>query len=126
MVSGKQYSRKQGSSKSGAAGKQGKSQQPKNAANNKRKEKSRNISQGSIRRVARRGGVKRIAANVYDEARQVLQRFVSQLMKDTFTLMEFGNTTGLPQNLTCKTVKLMHILNALKARGRTLLVSSTN
>eukprot|EP01059_Diplonema_ambulator_P015797 TRINITY_DN269_c0_g1_i1.p1 TRINITY_DN269_c0_g1~~TRINITY_DN269_c0_g1_i1.p1 ORF type:complete len:111 (+),score=29.18 TRINITY_DN269_c0_g1_i1:59-391(+) len=71
----------------------------------------RGITKGSIRRIARRGGCKRIAASAYDEARTILRSFVDKVMADTATLLEL---TGR------KTVRAADILFALKKQGRTL------
>eukprot|EP01062_Namystynia_karyoxenos_P034114 TRINITY_DN25030_c0_g1_i6.p4 TRINITY_DN25030_c0_g1~~TRINITY_DN25030_c0_g1_i6.p4 ORF type:complete len:111 (+),score=31.84 TRINITY_DN25030_c0_g1_i6:68-400(+) len=83
------------------------------------------ITKGSIRRLARRGGCKRVAANVYDEARAVLQRFVSSLMKDSFALLAYGTSDAANPNGSSKvkTVKLSHVLYALKSRGRQMYVA---
>ena len=89
------------------------SQKRKGAKSNK----GRGITKGSIRRLARRGGCKRLASSVYDEAREILRNFVEQVMKDTHALME------VRENAPAKTVRVEHILYALKKRGRTLYVS---
>ena len=76
--------------------------------------RQRGITKGSIRRLARRGGVKRLASNVYDKARDILRKFVEEVMKDTHALME------VRENCPARTVRLDHVLYALKKRGRTL------
>ena len=82
------------------------------------------ITKGSIRRLARRGGCKRVAANVYDEARAVLHRFVSSLMKDSFALLAYGTSDAFNPVLSkVRTVKLSHVLYALKSRGRQMYVA---
>ena len=77
----------------------------------------RGITKGSIRRLARRGGCKRLASSVYDEARNILRTFVEQVMKDTHALME------VREKAPAKTVRVEHILYALKKRGRTLYIA---
>ena len=71
----------------------------------------RGITKGSIRKIARRGGCRRLASNVYDEARTILKGFVDSVMADTSILLEM---TGR------KTVRAVDILFALKKQGRTL------
>ena len=71
----------------------------------------RGITKGSIRKLARRGGCKRLASNVYDEARTILKSFVDNVMADTSALIQM---TGR------KTVRAADILFALKKQGRTL------
>merc|ERR1712000_42713 len=46
------------------------------------------VSQGSIRRLARRGGVKRIAGPVYGEVRDVLRRVVDGVVRDATAYTE--------------------------------------
>eukprot|EP01060_Flectonema_neradi_P031739 TRINITY_DN48_c0_g1_i1.p1 TRINITY_DN48_c0_g1~~TRINITY_DN48_c0_g1_i1.p1 ORF type:complete len:105 (+),score=26.05 TRINITY_DN48_c0_g1_i1:146-460(+) len=71
----------------------------------------KSITKGSIRRIARRGGCRRLAGSVYDEARDILTTFVGNVMNDTAALLEM---TGR------KTVRASDILFALKKQGRTL------
>ena len=73
--------------------------------------KSASISKGGIRRLARRAGVKRIGAPVYDEVRGVLKEFVTGVMTDTVAIMELTKK---------KTVSAADILYALKKAGKTL------
>jgi histone H4 len=73
--------------------------------------KAGGISKGGIRRLARRAGVKRISANVYDEARAVLKGFVKDVMADTVAVMELTKK---------KTVSAADVLYALKKAGKTL------
>ena len=46
------------------------------------------VSQGSIRRLARRGGVKRIAGPVYGEVKDTLRRFVDGVVRDASAFTE--------------------------------------
>eukprot|EP01063_Lacrimia_lanifica_P027810 TRINITY_DN395_c0_g1_i1.p2 TRINITY_DN395_c0_g1~~TRINITY_DN395_c0_g1_i1.p2 ORF type:complete len:122 (+),score=66.44 TRINITY_DN395_c0_g1_i1:70-435(+) len=84
------------------------------AASKRGKEVSkRGITKASIRKIARRGGCKRIASSVYDEARTILRSFVDNLMHDTGAIMEmFGKTRS--------TVRPADVMFALKKQGRTL------
>jgi len=69
------------------------------------------ITKPAIRRLARRGGVKRISGQVYDEIRTVLKNFVERVLHDTVTYTEHARR---------KTVTSMDIVYALKRQGRTL------
>ncbi|CAH1755769.1 594_t:CDS:2 [Entrophospora sp. SA101] len=75
------------------------------------KENIKNVTRGAIRRMARRGGVKRISAGIYDEARTALKDFLYHVLRDVVSYVEYENK---------KTVMLMDILFALKRRGKTL------
>ena len=69
------------------------------------------ITKPSIRRLARRGGVKRISGHMYSETRTVLKVFVSKLVKDSATYTEHANR---------KTITALDVVNALKRQGKTL------
>jgi histone H4 len=69
------------------------------------------VSAGSIRRLARRGGVKRIAAPVYGEVRDVLRRFVDGVVRDATAFTEHGKR---------RTVSVQDIVAALRKRGRAI------
>eukprot|EP00198_Chlamydomonas_reinhardtii_P008761 XP_001698098.1 histone H4 variant [Chlamydomonas reinhardtii] len=69
------------------------------------------LTQGSIRRLARRGGVKRLSGLVYNEIRSVLRGFLEALVRDTITYTEHARRQH---------VKLMDVMYALKRQGRTL------
>jgi histone H4 len=75
------------------------------------KENIKYVTRGAIRRMARRGGVKRISAGIYDEARTALKDFLNQVLRDVASYVEYENR---------KTVTVMEVLFALKRRGRTL------
>ena len=59
------------------------------------------ITKPAIRRLARRGGVKRISGLIYDETRSVLKTFLDGVVRDAVTYTE-------------------HAVYALKRQGRTL------
>ena len=69
------------------------------------------ISKPAIRRLARRGGVKRISGLVYEETREVLKEFLMMVIQDA---------TAYTDHARRKTVTAMDIVYALKRRGRTL------
>ena len=69
------------------------------------------ITKPAIRRLARRGGVKRINALIYEETRGVLKSFLESVVKDTVTYTEHARR---------KTVTALDVVYALKRQGRTL------
>ena len=69
------------------------------------------ITKPAIRRLARRGGVKRISGMVYEETRGVLKVFLESVIKDTVTYTEHARR---------KTVKALDVVYALKRQGKTL------
>ena len=71
----------------------------------------RGITKPSIRRLARRGGVKRISGSVYHETRQILRTFLSHLVSDSVVHTVHADR---------KTVTAMDVVHALKRQGKTL------
>lgn len=69
------------------------------------------VTKPAIRRLARRGGVKRISFNIYKEVRDVLQKFLGNVVRDAITYTEHARR---------KTVTSMDVVYALKRQGRTL------
>ena len=69
------------------------------------------ITKPAIRRLARRGGVKRISALIYEEARTVLRTFLENVVRDSVTYTEHARR---------KTVVAMDVVYALKRQGRSL------
>jgi histone H3/H4 len=69
------------------------------------------ISKPEIRRLARRGGVKRISAGVYPEAEASLRMFLKNVLEKAVVYTEYGKRT---------TVTTMDVVMGLKAVGRTL------
>merc|ERR1712232_712786 len=67
--------------------------------------------QAAIRRLARRGGVKRISAMIYEETRGVLKTFLEGVIRDAVTYTEHAKR---------KTVTSLDVVYALKRQGRTL------
>ncbi len=75
------------------------------------KETIMGITKPAIRRLARRGGVKRISSLIYDETRQVLKTFLNGVIKDSVTYTEHAKR---------KTVTALDVVYALKRQGKTL------
>ena len=69
------------------------------------------ITKPAIRRLARRGGVKRISGLIYEETRGVLTVFLVNLLRDTMEFTEYARR---------KTVSALDVVHALKRQGRTL------
>ena len=69
------------------------------------------ITKPAIRRLARRGGVKRISALIYEESRNVLKNFLEAVIKDSVTYCEHAKR---------KTVTSLDVVYALKRQGKTL------
>merc|ERR1719238_84750 len=69
------------------------------------------ITKPAIRRLARRGGVKRISGLIYDETRGVLKTFLENVLRDSITYTEHARR---------KTVTALDVVYALKRQGRTL------
>uniref|UniRef100_UPI00358F516C histone H4-like n=1 Tax=Myxine glutinosa TaxID=7769 RepID=UPI00358F516C len=69
------------------------------------------ITKPAIRRLARRGEVKRISGLIYEETRGVLKVFLENVIRDAVTYTEHAKR---------KTVTAMDVVYALKRQGRTL------
>lgn len=69
------------------------------------------ISRPAIRRLARRGGVKRMSGLVYEETRSVLKEFITDIVRDAITYTEHARR---------RTVTANDVIYALRRRGRTL------
>jgi histone H4 len=69
------------------------------------------ITKPAIRRLARRGGVKRISGTLYEESRNVLKVFLQHVIHDALEYMDHARR---------KTVTGMDVVYALKRQGRTL------
>jgi histone H4 len=69
------------------------------------------ITKPAIRRLARRGGVKRISGLIYEETRGVLKVFLENVIRDAVTYTEHAER---------KTVSAMDVVYALKRQGITL------
>ena len=69
------------------------------------------ITKPAIRRLARRGGVKRIAGLIYEETRGVLKIFMKDVIRDAVTYTDHARR---------KTVTATDVVYALKRHGHTL------
>jgi histone H4 len=69
------------------------------------------VTKSSIRKLARRGGCKRISGLVYEESRAVLKVFLENIIRDAVTYTEYARR---------KTVMASDVVYALKRNGRTL------
>ncbi|KAJ6587719.1 histone-fold-containing protein, partial [Mycena sp. CBHHK59/15] len=74
------------------------------------------ITKPVIRRLARRGGVKRSARLMYDEVRGALKIFLEAVIKDAALYTQHGQRSAVTR---------LDILYALKRSGRTLYISKT-
>jgi histone H4 len=75
------------------------------------RENIQGITKRAIRRLARRGGVKRISDRIYEEARSVLEVFLVNVIRDALAIIELRRT---------RTMTAMDVVYALKRQGRTL------
>jgi histone H4 len=69
------------------------------------------ITKPAIRRLARRGGVKRISGLIYEETGGVLNVFLENVIRDAVTYTEHTKRMS---------VTAMDVVYALKRQGRTL------
>eukprot|EP00798_Chlamydomonas_sp_ICE-L_P028173 gene28173-biopygen32138 len=74
-------------------------------------EQSQGITKPAIRRLARRGGLKRISGLIYEETRGVLKVILENVIRDAVTYTEHARR---------KTVTALDVVYALKRQGRTL------
>ena len=72
---------------------------------------ARDAQKPAIRRLARRGGVKRISGLIYEETRGVLKVFLENVIRDAVTYTEHARR---------KTVTALDVVYALKRQGKTL------
>ena len=69
------------------------------------------ITKPAIRRLARRGGVKRMSGLIYEETRGVLKAFLENVIRDAVVFTEHAHR---------KTVIALDVVYALRRQGRTL------
>ncbi|KAK7034120.1 histone-fold-containing protein [Favolaschia claudopus] len=69
------------------------------------------ITKPDIRRLARRGGVKRMSGLIYEETRKVLKLFLENVIRDSVMYTDHAKR---------KTVTALDVVYALKRSGRTL------
>ena len=77
----------------------------------KRKDVLEGVTKPAIRRLARRGGVKRISSDIYQYTRTVLRSWLESVVRDSITYTEHGKR---------KTVTASDVVYALKRKGRNL------
>jgi histone H4 len=73
------------------------------------KDTIRGITKPAIRRLARRGGVKRISAGIYEDIRGALKARLELIMRDVVTYTEYRNA---------KTVTVNDVIFALRRIGK--------
>lgn len=73
------------------------------------KDSVRGITKGDLRRLARRGGVKRISGNLYDDIRTAMTDRLKLILEDCTTFVEHAGR---------KTVTVTDVIFALKRHGR--------
>jgi len=71
------------------------------------------VTKAAIRKLSRRGGVKRISNLIYEETRGNLKSFLEKVVSDAILYTESARR---------KTVTVMDINYALKRQGRTLYI----
>jgi len=69
------------------------------------------ITKPAIRRLARRGGVKRLSGTIYEETRGALKIFLEDVIRDAVAYTEHARR---------RTVSTLDVVYALKRSGRTL------
>ncbi|CAG9461818.1 unnamed protein product [Pedinophyceae sp. YPF-701] len=69
----------------------------------------RGISKAGIKRLARRGGVKRLSGLIYEETRGVLKAFLEKVIRDAVFYTDHARR---------KTVSALDVVYALKRQGR--------
>jgi histone H4 len=69
------------------------------------------MTRGGIRRLARRGGVKRISDGVYNDTRDFVDYFLNEVVKGAAIFAEHAKR---------KTITAMDVVLALKRNGRVL------
>lgn len=69
------------------------------------------VTKPAIRRLARRGGVKRISNLIYEDVRGKLKAFLESAIRDAVTYTDHARR---------KTVTSMDVVYALKRQGKTL------
>lgn len=69
------------------------------------------LTRGGIRRLARRGGIRRVSDGVYSEVRDFVDYFLNVIVKDAAVFAEHAKR---------KTITAMDVVYALKRSGRSL------
>lgn len=69
------------------------------------------FSKGSVRKIARRAGVKRMSMTIYDPLRAAARSFVDKIVDDAVTLTDYSKK---------KTVSAMACVTSLKRHGKNI------
>ena len=69
------------------------------------------VTNGALRRLARRGGVKRISPSSYEHVRDYIDDFLMKVVRDSLTYTEHRRR---------RTITAMDVVYALKKNGRTI------
>merc|ERR1712072_146085 len=85
-----------GRAKIGGKGKGGKQGAKRFASKKSLKETIMGITKPAIRRLTRRGGVKRISSYIYEETRAVLRSFLENVVRDSVTYTEHAKRKTVP------------------------------
>ena len=75
------------------------------------------ITKPSIRKLARRGGVRRISASIYPDVRGVIKWWLEDVLRDVAMIVDHADR---------KIVTTVDVVFALRRRGRTVYVSLLN
>ena len=94
-----------GRAKIGGKGKGGKAGAKRFASKKSLKETIMGITKPAIRRLARRGGVKRISSHIYEETRNVLRSFLENVVRDSVAYTEHAKR---------KTVTALDVVYSIK------------
>lgn len=77
----------------------------------KKQDGNSSLTRGGIRRLARRGGVRRISSTVFSEVRDFVDYFLNTVVKDSAVFAEHAKR---------KTITAIDVIYALKRSGRTI------
>ncbi len=72
---------------------------------------SRGITKGSVRRLARRAGIKRISGLLHEETRGIIKSFVEGVVRDATAFTEYSRK---------RTVTTGSVVAALRQKGRAI------
>jgi histone H4 len=87
------------------------SKKPKHTRMGVKEIKEGNVTNGAIRRLARRGGVKRIAMASHNNIREYIDDFMLRIVRDCLTYTEHRKA---------RTITAMDVVYSLKKNGRVI------
>ncbi|CAD8145345.1 unnamed protein product [Paramecium pentaurelia] len=67
--------------------------------------KSKLISNGDIRRLARRGGVKRISSDVYELSKLYMKLYISNILRDSMIYANYSGRATILADDICRAAK---------------------